>query len=70
MKREWLKRMVEEHKLVRRLALLWGFVIVTWCLMGFWDRLAEINSAHATVLVAVIGLVSVVTGFYITGRDK
>ena len=66
---ENIKAACNQHKLVRRLLLLWAMVMITITLERFWDNLASFANP-TTVVLAVIGLLSIVLGFYQWSRDK
>lgn len=60
----------EKHKIVRRLALLWAVVLITWVVVKVFSDISQINSAVASSLAVVIGLLGSVVGLYQHGRNK
>lgn len=56
----------ERHKLVRRLALLWAVLLVTYIVIKILDPVlfGMITAAHATVVVAFVGILTTVVGLY------
>ncbi len=63
--------LVEKHKLVRRLALLWAVWLITWVVLRvFGGPLKEITGPAATALGIVVGLLATVIGFYQHTRSK
>lgn len=67
-----LTDLVEKHKLFRRLALLWAMWLITVVVLRVTDPkvLPMVTMAVATVVTGVIGLLSVVIGFYLSTRAK
>lgn len=63
--------LVERHKLVRRLALLWAVVLITWVVLRvFGGDLAAITTPVATATGLVVGLLATVVRFYQHSRAK
>ena len=58
------------HKGARRLALLWSMVLITGTVIAWFYHYAETNTAHATVIIGVIGILATVIGFYQWSRDR
>jgi hypothetical protein len=61
-----LHNIVEKHKGVRRLALLWGIVIVTIVILRVTEPevIVQIGMGGATIVTAVIGILGTVLGLY------
>ncbi len=64
-----LDRFFNQHKGVRRLALLWIVGLVTYMVVVKID-FATVNTAGGVVASAVIGLVGTVIVFYGKGRES
>ena len=63
--------LIEKHKLVRRLALIWAVGLITWVVLRvFGGPLKEITGPAATALGIVVGLLATVIGFYQHTRSK
>lgn len=62
---------VERHKGVRRLALVWAMALITWAVVRtFASDTPNIGGATATALGIVVGILTVVVGFYQWSRDR
>lgn len=59
----WLSRLFEEHKLARRFALFWAMSLITYTVVSFVEYAPHIIGADK-VFIAIIGILSVVIGFY------
>ncbi|WP_020675559.1 hypothetical protein [Geopsychrobacter electrodiphilus] len=60
----------EKHKLVRRLSLLWAVLLISWVVIQVFTHINLINSAVATALGIVVGLLTTVLGLYQHHRHK
>jgi uncharacterized membrane protein YfcA len=62
----------ENHKLARRLCLAWacGLITVVCLRVTSPDLFPTISAASATVVTAVIGILTTVIGLYQHGRQK
>lgn len=57
--------LIEKHKLIRRLTLLWAICLITWVVLKvFGGPLDAITGAVATAMGMVVGLLATVIGFY------
>lgn len=67
-----LTDLVEKRKLFRRLALLWAMWLITVVVLRVTrpEVLPLVKAAVATIVTSVIGLLSVVIGFYLKTRAK
>ncbi len=65
---DWITRLFEEYKLVRRVSVFWAMLLVTWVVAMVFFNMAEVTTPVASVAVSVIGLISIVFGFYFMGR--
>ena len=61
-----MKTLFEEHKLVRRLTLGWAVWLITVVVLRVTqpEYLSDVNGATATIVTAVIGLLTTVIAFY------
>lgn len=68
----WFAKLVEEHKLVRRLTLLWACWLITVTVLRVTDEcaLTDLGAAGATVVTGVIGILATVIAFYQHHRAK
>ena len=67
-----LKKLFEEHKAVRRLTLLWAIWLITVVVLRVTqpEVLANVTGPVATVVTAVIGILTTVIAFYQWTRHK
>lgn len=67
-----IERLFNRHRLVRRLALLWACWLITVTVMRVTaiEALPLVTAPVASVVAAVIGLLSVVIGLYQWSRHK
>lgn len=65
-------KLVNEQKLIRRLALVWACWLITVVVLRVTepDVLQHVNAAVATIVTAVIGILATVIGFYQWSRHK
>jgi len=66
-----IKDLVEKHKLIRRLTLLWAVILITAVVIRvFWFPI-DIPSGTAAALSTVVGILTVVIGLYkyMRGRE-
>ena len=68
---DWIDRLFNQYKFVRRFMIFWMLIIVTCVLCVVYSDLAAVTTPVASVTVSVVGLVATVGGFYFMGRkDK
>jgi len=67
-----LGKAINEHKLIRRLALVWACWLITVVVLRVTtpEVMAQVNSSMATIVVAVIGILATVIAFYQWSRHK
>lgn len=69
-----LGHLIEKKKLMRRITLGWGLLIVSTTTGVFLERIYNapeaITSPVANVLISIVGLVAVVGGIYNHSRGK
>lgn len=61
---------IDRHKVVRRFIILWVIGIITWSVYISFTNPPDIPSGTATVLISIIGLLSVAISFYQWQRHK
>lgn len=60
----WLDALVNRHKGIRRLLLLWAMALITWAVRYAFVYRPDIPAGAVAALGSVIGLLTVVVGFY------
>lgn len=63
----------EEHKLARRSLLFWAMVILTIVILRVTrpEVLTELGgAAAATIVTAIVGILTTVLAFYVKGRER
>lgn len=67
-----MKDWIENHKLIRRLALLWAFLLITYATLVVFDPIVItlITAAGASAFTALVGILSTVILFYQSSRGK
>ena len=65
-----VRRLVEKHKLIRRLMVLWSVVLITWVVVIVFTRPPDIPAGTVTALSLVVGMLGSVIGFYKWLRHK
>jgi ABC-type sugar transport system permease subunit len=66
----FIERLFEEHKLIRRLLVLWAVALITWVITTVFSDLPLLTGAVAAALATVIGLLTVVVAFYQWSRQN
>lgn len=68
---DFVGKLFEEYKAARRLLLIWAVVMITYTINLFWANISKFPQP-STVVVAILGLLTVVLGFYqwSRGRDE
>jgi len=67
---DWIDRLFNEHKLVRRGLVIWAVWIITWVVVTVFKQLSLITAPVATFGGVVIGMLATVLAFYQWSRDK
>ena len=64
--------LVEQHKLIRRLALGWAITLITFVVIRVTEPsvIVQIGVGGATIVTAVIGLLATVVGLYQVHRNQ
>lgn len=65
-------KLINEHKLIRRMVLLWACWLITVVVLRVTEPsvLQHVNGAVATIATAVIGILATVISFYQWSRHK
>ena len=66
---EWIESLFEEHKLVRRLVVLWALGLITFVICVTFSDLTLLTASVAAAVGTVVGILSVVINFYIRSRE-
>ena len=66
---EWVERLFEEHKLVRRVLVFWALGLITFVILVSFNDLTLLTASVAAAVGTVVGILSVVIGFYIRSRE-
>lgn len=61
---------LEQHKLIRRLAVIWAACLITFAVIRTFEDLTQITTPVVAALTAVIGILATVIGFYQHSRNK
>lgn len=69
---KWLDALFERHKFVRRAALAWACWLITVVVLRVTDPavFVQVNAAGATIVTAVVGILTAVIGLYQWCRSK
>lgn len=59
-----LSAAAEEHKLFRRLTLVWAAWLITWVTFRVFGRPYEVTGHTATALGIIVGILATAIGFY------
>lgn len=67
-----LADLIENHKLIRRLALVWACALITVVVLRVTvpEVITAIGGAGATIVTAVIGILATVIGLYQHARSQ
>ena len=65
-----INALFNRHKLVRRLLLVWAVWLITTVVLAFIEKMGSIQTADATVIVAVIGILTTVLALYQATRHR
>ena len=60
---------LEKYKVVRRLTLVWACWLITATVDTYRANVGEVNASDATIIMGVIGILSVVIGFQ-AGKER
>lgn len=66
---DWLKELVERHRLVRRVVLVWVLLLKTWAIGVGLAHLTELNGNAVTFLLAVVAMLDGVVLYYFKQRQ-
>jgi len=65
-----IKDLVERHKLVRRLLLVWAVGIITYASIRTYEQLDMITTQVVSLYGLTVGILSTVIGVYFHDRHK
>jgi len=65
----WVECLFEEHKLVRRSLVFWAIFEINRLVTHIIHITTEVNAAVASVVGAIVGILSTVLVFYIRSRE-
>lgn len=66
----WIDRLFNQHKLIRRLTVLWAIGLITWVTVQVFSELASMTSAVVSALGLIIGLLATAIGLYQWSRNR
>lgn len=66
----FVERLFEEHKLIRRLLVIWAMALITWTVTRVFSELAALTAPVATALATVTAILTAVLGFYQWARQN
>ena len=65
----WVEALFEEHKLVRRLLVLWALWLITYVVLDAVEKVDKIDGSAAAMISTIVGILATVTAFYIRSRE-
>jgi len=65
-----IKDLVERHKLVRRILLIWAVAIITYASIRTYEQLELITNQVVTLYGLTVGILSTVIGVYFRDRHN
>lgn len=65
-----LESLFEDHKLVRRLLIVWAAVLITWVTVRVFTDLSAITTAAVSAFGLVVGILATVIGHYQWARQR
>lgn len=66
---KFVEALFEEHKLVRRLLVIWAVWLITIVVLDVIEKITVIDAAAASLIATIIGILATVTAFYIRSRE-
>ena len=64
-----IEALFEDHKLVRRLLVIWAICLITYTVTKGVDMIQILDTPASTFLIAIVGILATVTAFYIRSRE-
>lgn len=64
----WLDRLANRQRLFRRAVLVWACYLITWATWRAFTDPPQMGASDAAALASVIGILTVVIGFYFKHR--
>lgn len=65
-----MNRMVENHKLIRRLFLAYTAILTSWVTYQVFDDVTQINASVAAAFATQFGLATLLAGYYFKKRAE
>ena len=65
----FIEALFEEHKLVRRLLVIWALWLITYVVLDAVDKVKQIDGSAAAMISTIVGILATVTSFYIRSRE-
>lgn len=65
---DWIDRLFNQYKFVRRIIVLWAMWLITLVVLRAISDLGAVTASVAAMVGSVIGILSVVLGFYFQNR--
>jgi len=66
----WIDRLFNKHKFMRRLLMFWAIALITWTVGREFRDLSEITAASVSALGVVTAILGTVIGLYQWSRDR
>jgi hypothetical protein len=66
---KWIEALFEEHKLVRRVLVIWALWLITVVVLDATAKITSIDTASAAMVGSIVGILATVTAFYIKSRQ-
>lgn len=66
----WLDYQINQNRLVRRILLLWACIVISWVIYKVFTNPPDISGGTVAALTTVVGILTVVIGFYQWSRAK
>jgi len=67
---EYIRILFDECKFARRFSLFWAMGLVTYVVVSFFERPDFMEAPQASVVIAFVGVLTTVIGFYQWHRSK
>jgi hypothetical protein len=66
---EFIETLFEDHKLVRRVLVIWAIWLITTVVLTVTDKITTIDTPTAAMVSTIVGILATVTAFYIKSRE-
>lgn len=67
---DWLDRLFNRHKLVRRGIVIWACWLITTIVLKTWEDVSLINASVISGLSVIVGILASALAHYKWSRDK